>query len=180
MNTAIVDSQNFPLDVLSPSISDVPKSVSRQHILTLEASMRAFNYEHNLAEPECPLTHHFAPGVYGREILLPKDSLVVGKIHKHAHLNMIMKGHVSVATEDGVHEYKGPLVLVSLPGTKRVVYAHEDTVWVTVHLTNSQDLQVIEEEIIAKTYEEYDILENVLAQKLIATVAQKEIAICLG
>jgi hypothetical protein len=36
------------------------------------------------------------------------------------------------------------------------VYAHEDTVWVTVHLTNSTDLAEIEEEIIAKDFAELE------------------------
>lgn len=166
------------LEILTEHSVDQPKTVQRTQILALEASIRVRNADYNLAEPDCPLKHHFAPGVYGREILLPKDSLVVGKIHKHAHLNMIMQGHVSVATEDGVHEYFGPTVLVSKPGTKRVVYAHEDTIWVTVHLTNSQDLAVIEDEIIAKTYDEYDLLAED-TKKLVESLSQKDM-LCLG
>lgn len=138
----------------------------RKKIITLEKAMREYNSENHLAEPECPLKHHFAPGMYGREILLPKDSLVVGKIHKHAHLNFIMSGHVSVATEDGVLDYYGPTILISSPGTKRVIYAHEDTVWCTVHCTNSQNLVEIEEEIIVKSYDEYDKLTDTVMLQL--------------
>lgn len=105
----------------------------------------------------CPLKHTFAPGVYVREIEIPAKTIVVGKIHKHEHPNFLMKGRVSVFTESGgVEELEAPLSMISPAGTKRVVYAHEDTVWITVHVTESQDLEEIEEQVIAKTYEEFE------------------------
>ena len=134
--------------------------VGREKIVRLEESMRAYIQDNGLEPAECPVTHHFAPGVYGREMLLPKDTVAVGKIHKHDHLVMIIKGHVSVATEDGVVEYHAPVVMSSKAGIKRVAYAHEDTIWVTIHVTNLTDLDEIEEYVIAKTYDEYDELET--------------------
>ena len=114
-------------------------------------------------QPECPLKHVFAPGAYAREIFIPAGSIVVGKIHKHAHLNMLMNGRVTVITEKGREELTGPLTMVSQAGTKRALYAHEDTVWVTVHLTEETDLAKIEDEIIAKDFKELEqfyALEN--------------------
>lgn len=146
----------------------------REEIVALESDIKTFLREEGIAEPDCPLTHHFAPGAYGREILLPKGVLVIGKIHKHAHLNLVMKGKVTVGTEDGVRHIEGPLVFVSKPGTKRVVYAHEDTIWVTVHLTDSQDLDEIEDQIIAKSYEDYDALQGIDTKHLLEVMAQKE------
>lgn len=99
-----------------------------------------------------PVLHHFAPGMYGREILLPAGSLVVGKIHKHAHLNIISMGRCRVVTEDGPLELEAPYTFVSKPGTKRVVLAHTDVVWTTCHVTESTDLEHIESEIIAESY----------------------------
>ena len=101
-----------------------------------------------------PLKHSFGDGVYVREIFIPKGELLVGKIHKHSHPNFLMSGEVSVLTEEGAKRIKGPLSMISPAGTKRVVYAHEDTVWITVHVTNKTDLKEIEDEIIAKTYNE--------------------------
>lgn len=104
---------------------------------------------------ECPLIHKFADGIYVREIFIPKGTVVVGKIHKHSHPNFLMKGEVTVVTENGGTErLKAPLSMISKSGTKRVVIAHEDTVWVTVHVTESQNLEKIEEEVIAKTYDD--------------------------
>lgn len=102
----------------------------------------------------CPLKHSFAPGVYVREIFIPKGTVLTGKIHRHEHPNFLMKGEVIVVTEFGGREHlKAPMSMISKAGTKRAVYAIEDTVWITVHLTNETDLKKIEDEIIAPTYD---------------------------
>lgn len=109
----------------------------------------------------CPLKHSFADGQYVREIFLPKGVAIVGKIHKHSHPNFLLKGKVSVFTEhEGVKHLEAPLSMISLAGTKRVVFAHEDTVWITVHKTDKTDLKEIEEEIIAKDFAEFDLRET--------------------
>lgn len=103
-----------------------------------------------------PVTHHFAPGLYAREIWLPKGVMVVGKIHKHSHINTISVGHVLVVTEFGQHELKGPHTFVSEAGAKRAVVALEDTIWTTYHPTEETEVEKIEEEIIAKSYDELE------------------------
>lgn len=110
-----------------------------------------------LPEVNCPLQHDFAPGVYMRTIFIPAGVCIVGKIHRHRHGNILSQGHVRVFTEGGgVEELKGPLTMVSEPGTKRAVHALTDTVWTTIHPTDETDLEKIEEQVIAKTYEEYE------------------------
>jgi len=105
-----------------------------------------------------PLQHVFAPGVYARTIFLPKNSIILGKIHKHKHINILSQGKVSMVTESGGLEVlDGPVTMASLPGTKRAVFAHTNAIWTTIHLTEETDLDKIEEETIAKTYEEYDL-----------------------
>lgn len=103
----------------------------------------------------CPVKHHFAPGSYAREMFLPAPMTVVGKIHKHAHVNVISQGCVLVFTEhEGVRMLKAPCTFVSTPGTKRVVHVIEDTVWTTVHVTDKTDLAEIEREVIAMDFSE--------------------------
>jgi len=127
----------------------------RQAILALEAKMigmsEAIQDEKEL-EQALPTIHHFAPAMYGREILLPKNSLVVGKLHRHSHLNIIAQGHVLVATEDGVEELEAPCIWTSKAGTKRVVYAYEDTTWVCVHPGTTDDIKELEHSVIAESY----------------------------
>jgi hypothetical protein len=119
---------------------------------------------------DCTLTHHFSPidekygcGTYAREMFIPKGTIIIGKIHRHQHLNFIMKGKVSVATEFGKKYFEAPHTFVSEVGLKRAVYAEEDTIWVTVHLTEHQgeeNLSKIEEEVIAPTYEEMGLIAS--------------------
>jgi hypothetical protein len=102
--------------------------------------------------------HFFAPGVYGRKMLIPAGMCVVGKIHRHAHLNVITTGVIKVVTEFGEDTYTGPRIWVSEPGTKRAVYAIEDTEWLTVHANpdNLSDVRKIEAQVIAPTFAEFD------------------------
>ena len=132
----------------------------RKAILQLEETMKAMVTASPEIAPDLPLSHVFAPGAYARTIFIPADTLVVGKIHKHAHLNMLMQGTVSLATEEGPVRLQAPQVLCSKAGTKRVVYAQTDTIWTTVHLTEQTDLDLIEEEIIVKTYDEFEALQD--------------------
>ncbi len=132
-----------------------PDSI-RHKLYSLQAAVA------ELPEIDLALQHTFAPGVYARTIFIPAGAVVVGKIHKHKHINILSHGHVSVLTEGGgLQELHGPVTLVSEPGTKRAVYAHTDTVWTTIHPTNSTDLQEIENETIAKTYAEYELHKEV-------------------
>jgi len=111
----------------------------------------------DLPDVDCPLQHVFAPGAYARTIFIPAGTVIVGKIHKHQHLNILSQGHVLVVTEGGgLEELQGPLTMVSPPGTKRAVRALTDVVWTTIHLTNETDLSKIEGDVIAKTFEEYE------------------------
>jgi len=107
-----------------------------------------------------PLNHLFGGGIYCREILLPAGSVCVGKIHKTKHPNFIMKGRCIVTTNvsDDPIEIVGPMYFYSGAGVKKVVYAIEDTTWVTVHATDETDLEIIEDEIIAKDYSELDAI----------------------
>lgn len=101
-----------------------------------------------------PLTHHFAPGVYAREMFLPAGHTIVGKIHKHAHLNIVSKGSVILSTEEGSKELKAPCVFTSYAGTKRAVYIKEDAIWITIHVTDKTDLKEIEAELIAASFDD--------------------------
>lgn len=131
----------------------------RVKIERLEHMMRQFGGV--TIEPK----HHFAKGLYAREIFIPKGTLLTGKIHKHEHLNIVSKGDISVLTEAGPQRIKAPFTIVSMPGTKRVGYAHEDTVWTTIHATEETDLEKIEAELIAESYEDYLAWLPVLTDK---------------
>jgi len=88
---------------------------------------------------------------------IPKGTFIIGKIHKHQHLNIFSRGKVRVFTEFGEKRLEAPCTFVSEVGLKRAVYAEEDTMWTTVHLTefgSESELDRIEDEVISPSYED--------------------------
>lgn len=146
-------------EVATPTRTDLAAPV-RAKILALQGALAKLPS----IEPQCPLRHHFAPGQYAREIFVPAHpdpdrpeavSVVIGKIHIHAHVNVVSQGCCMVYTEDGLVEIKAPATFISSPGTKRVVLVLEDLIWTTVHAnpTDERDLGRLEALLIAPSYE---------------------------
>ena len=116
---------------------------------------------------DLPVKHNFSKGVYVREIFMPKGALVVGKIHKTRHLNIVSRGHCIVVTplrKLTIDATKFPQTFESGEGEQKVVLMLEDTVWSTVHVTEETDVDVIVDQELTTT--EYD-------QELIAKLAQQ-------
>lgn len=120
----------------------LPNIPGLEKILRLEAEMK------KMETIEISTRHYFAHGLYAREIFIPRGVLLTGKIHKTEHLNILSKGDITVWTEEGMKRLQAPFTMVSLPGTKRVGYAHEDTVWTTIHGTAETDIEKLEIELI--------------------------------
>lgn len=119
----------------APSLADIQR---------LHAYLGLLPQEH--LEPK----HYFATGMYGRELFMPAGTLIVGKVHKHQHLAIMVYGDITVYTEQGGKQrLTGYNMMVSPPETKRVVYPHADTLWVTIHASESQDLQELESQLIS-------------------------------
>lgn len=116
--------------------------------------------EEDQVDPDKLTDHYFAPGIYARMLFVPAGTAVVGKIHKHETMNIVCKGKISVLTEDGSITIEGPCILNSTPGIKKVGYAIEDTWWINVHATEEKDLSNIENEFIAKDYDEIEYQEE--------------------
>lgn len=139
-----------------PAIIDPGNLVSRQHrdlILRFESAL--IGVEGAMMGDCWPLKHIFTPGIYAREITIPADVAMTGKIHRERHLNFLVSGRVKVFTEfGGLEEMEGPLVMVSEPGTKRALHTLSEVVWTTVHHNpnNETDLEKLEEMVIAPTY----------------------------
>lgn len=108
-----------------------------------------------MPQVECPVKHYFSKGVYARELFIPKGCTITGKIHKHTNLNIMSQGEMSVLTDEGIKRVKAPFTIVSPPGTKRIAYAHEDTIWTTIHGTEETDVDQIELEFVAQSEAEY-------------------------
>ena len=105
-----------------------------------------------------PINHFFMDGVYIREMTMFKGTVVIGAIHKTLHMCFLLKGHLTVADENDVKDYIAPCKIIATPGVKRVLYAHEDSIWYNTHKnpSNTEDVEKLEDELVAISYEKYD------------------------
>lgn len=82
---------------------------------------------------QCPLVHSFTPGLYVRQIFIPAGTMLTSRVHKQTHPFFIMRGRISVVSGTEKTTYEAPYIGITTAGTRRVLYAHKDTVWVTAH-----------------------------------------------
>lgn len=114
-----------------------------------------------LPQVELPIRHFFlksevpVTGGYAREMTIFAGTALVGRVHKHPCINVISKGDISVTTDNGVKRIQAPYTFVSPAGTKRAGYAHTETIWTTIHLTDETDTEKIEDALGTVTHEEY-------------------------
>jgi len=157
-------------ELFEVSLLQKQKIEFRHHITKLEKKMR----EHNEAKigDAHPLKHTFGEGYLLREINTPAGELIITKIHKQNHPFFLLKGKCSILTENEVKHVEAPYYAITNIGTKRVVYCHTDVVWVCVHITESTEIKDIEEDIIAKDFNDpvidkadVDILMNIIKNK---------------
>lgn len=146
--------KNFPMSEQHSIVVDNDYLSIRKKINDLENEMM------KAPQLEIKTTHHFSDGIYAREIFIPKGALLTGKIHKTEHLNICSQGEISVLTEDGIKRIKAPFTMSCKPGTKRVGYAHEDTVWTTIHGTHETNLERLEIELIVENHESFEMLSK--------------------
>ena len=135
---------------------------ARKKIFELEARMLTEGGAENAAE--LPIKHSFIDGAYAREMTITAGTLLVGHIHKKDCFNFVSRGHITVLTEEGIREIRAPAAFPSNGGVKRVGYAHETTVWTTVHVTDEIDPERMVEVLTVPSYEEYERLTRVLLQ----------------
>lgn len=121
----------------------------RQTILDLEQAMN----EASDVQLQIKTTHRFIDGIYAREVFIPAGTLLVGRIHRHACISIMNSGLKTTITEDGAMKIKAPFATISKPGIKRVGFAHEDTIWTTIHATNERDLAKLEDELFVDKYD---------------------------
>ena len=97
--------------------------------------------------------HHFAEGVYAREILIPAGALLTGKIHRTDTLNVVTKGEMSVWTQDGFRRVKAPCTFTSRAGLKRIGIAHTDTQWIAINANpdNCREIARLDEILLSET-----------------------------
>ena len=134
----------------------------REKVIELENALIGIADEENIIthqnSKQFPLKHSFADGIYVRQMSMDKGSSVIGAIHNHLHVWFLLTGNISVATEEAIEDYIAPCYVIATPGTKRVIYANEDSIFVNVHKnpSNTENIQELEGELVSRYYEEYE------------------------
>ena len=117
-----------------------------QNILEKNGHKKEYGMKRN------PVVHTFTDGQYIREIFNPAGEIIVTGIHSIQHPFFLLVGEMSIISKEGESKIKAPYYGITEVGTKRIIYAHTDCLFVTVHVTNETDLEKIEEEVIAKDF----------------------------
>jgi hypothetical protein len=116
---------------------------------------------------DCPVYHHFSPGLYIRELNVPADTVLVGYKQKTEHLNIFLKGCVVIVNDGEIVEMKAPMIFTGNPGRK-VGYVKEDMSWLNVYATTETDIETLEEMFLDKTdswtKEELQALNKVISR----------------
>ena len=113
-------------------------------------------------QAECPVIHRFGPGLYIREIFIPKGTFAIGHVHKFEHLNIFLRGKVQIVHEDGsTSVLEAPAMFVSQPGRK-VGLMLEDVLWQNIYATTETDIEKLEEIFFDKP----DYFKDLVALKL--------------
>ena len=108
-----------------------------------------------------PLKHSFADGLYIREVFNPKGELLTTRIHKVKHPFFLLKGNMTIFDEKKVSRIYDQYYGITSIGTKRLIFAHEDCTFVTVHhVGDNKDIESIEDDIAAWTYQDFNKWEG--------------------
>tara|TARA_Y100000592_G_C5474751_1_gene321608 strand:- start:1460 stop:1978 length:519 start_codon:yes stop_codon:yes gene_type:complete len=169
------------MDVVKTIEKDLPEQILscvHQHRGLLWEKIESFRQQlsavngsvsHHTEEMEeaFPTTHHIENGLYTREVLMPKGSLVVSFIHKQNHPSFFLSGEMSILTDGGeIKRIKAPMKVMTETGTQRVAYMHEDCVWVCVYKTDKETVEEAEKDVYTLDYKELP-QHIILNQKLL-------------
>lgn len=128
------------LDAMVPTASFDESDVEKLEAAFLQAP-----------QEDCPVHHHFGPGVYIREVILPTGSYIIGHRHNSPHLNIMLEGRLTLINADGTRtELRAPQTFVSGPGRK-IAYIHETVRWQNVYATEETDVEALETQLLDKS-----------------------------
>lgn len=98
---------------------------------------------------EFPLKHTFTNGLYSRQIFMPAGALLTSKIHMTQHQFAVLTGVATVwDSHNGTQLIKAPYTGITEPATRRILFIHEDMIWITYHPTDKSTPEEVEEDII--------------------------------
>ena len=92
--------------------------------------------------------------MYAREITIPKDTVLVGVVHKRDNLVVLSAGRLRLVTDEGTVEIAAPHTRMCKAGTKNAAVALEDSVWTNFFATDETDTDKLVELLTESTADE--------------------------
>ena len=104
------------------------------------------------------IKHNFVPGIYLRQMILNPTAIIISAFHKRDHVWFLLEGNLTIATQTTIKNYVAPCYVISEPGTQRVLYANEDSIFVNVHKNpeNTTDVDELEKTLVATNRIKYE------------------------
>jgi hypothetical protein len=99
----------------------------------------------------CKLFHHFAPGVYLRELRRPADTYIIGHAHKTEHLNILLEGDLDVYMDGKLSRMVAPRIFLSEANVRKLTHTEKGATLLTIHATDEVDIDKLEDELITKS-----------------------------
>ena len=125
---------------------------------------------------DIPVKHRFCGDMYAREIVIPKNTLLTGKIHKFDHFEIMLSGDIIISTDDGeVKRLTGLNIIESKAGKKRAGWAIEDTHWINFHSSGLKDPSEMADYLTVDSFEDLKIFNEQLAQAIVSINASEQV-----
>ena len=130
-----------------PALALLPDVPTREQIEQFGHAVLAAETRHGVVD--IGTMHQHAGKLYGRSVVIPASTFLIGLPHKAAHMNVCV-GDITVWTEAGRQRLTGAHIIASPAGDMRVGFAHSETTWLSVHVndTGTTDTTLIEDALI--------------------------------
>lgn len=165
----VLDKNDLALVHARQKINDFQKQFE-EGLKSGDLTPSPYTYKHHFTDIHC----EFGAALYGRELHLTKGATIIGKIHKHPVLNVLLKGKLAVVSENGRRVIEAPCVYSSEPGVRRVGHVLEDCIWLNVLMTKhvgEEHLDEVEKAHTAESYKDIGLIDSVdQLQQIQATV----------
>lgn len=104
-----------------------------------------------LPQIEPQTVHHFASGLYCKEIILPAGCEAVQHRHNYSHMSVLCSGTAAVTVGDHRKVYIGPSVIHIVADELHRVEALSECVWLCIHATEETDKDKVDAVLVKKS-----------------------------
>ena len=94
-----------------------------------------------------PVTNHFGPNIYLREMVAKAGDVVVGRSHKEEHLFSLVSGQIIIVDEDGARTMLVAPVVYTAKKGRKIIYIIKDARFQNIWATPETNVEKLEAEL---------------------------------